>query len=440
MNNSASRKKINKSVTTRGEKPRRGKNPLLIIAAAVIFVGILVGTVLGVISCVLSANAVMEYEGVRLDKKTASYLASVYKNTYIAALKASGVKDARDDVAFWQSTNPDGVSYGDAFEKSAEQFLREVVVGVYLYDRYSELDKAQKAAIETSASKVAEYYYNTQGYEALFEKDAALMGYDYDSFVKAAEMLYKYRNACSAVYGASGEGAAELVSDCNEFLKNTYTHVEFLFIRTRTTFELDEDGNRKKNPDGTYPMRELTYKEKSDRESDIAELRSLIDSYNRGTSGDEIITPTVINAKAKKYLSDQSVARIEKGYYFSPSSEYTVSFSDDAQLKRALDLALSLDVGKSGEAYSYLTLNLADEDGNREPVECIVYKSPVAEHAYADSDLSSFFTDFYADAAEYIHAKVMGIMTLDVEVKDSFYELDVALIPKNDKHVIRSFT
>ena len=38
MNNSASRKKINKSVTTRGEKPRRGKNPLLIILIGCVYV------------------------------------------------------------------------------------------------------------------------------------------------------------------------------------------------------------------------------------------------------------------------------------------------------------------------------------------------------------------------------------------------------------------
>lgn len=50
------------------------KNPLFIIAAAVVAVAILLGIVLGVFSCVASRNAVVEYGGARIDKKAAAYL------------------------------------------------------------------------------------------------------------------------------------------------------------------------------------------------------------------------------------------------------------------------------------------------------------------------------------------------------------------------------
>ncbi len=419
----------------------RRKNPLLIIVAAVASLGILIGVALGVVSCVLSMNAVMEYEGVRLDKKVASYLSSTYKTTYLAYLRASGVTDAKDDPEFWQSRTPSGSTYGEDFEKSAEQYLRQVVVGVYLYDRYADMTDTEREAVKASASRVAEYYYNTEGYDALFEKDAAVMGYDYEAFEKAALMLYKYRMSQSAVWGNDGSGVSEHISECDEYLALAYTHVEFLFIRSRTTFELGEDGSRLKNPNGTFKKRVLTEEEMTERSETVAELRMLIDSYYEGASSDEAkISPDVISTVAKEYMSDQSVDRIEKGYYFSATSEYSESFSVDPQLKKLKDAALALELDVSGNGYAYLTLDLSDENGNSEPVECIMYKSPVAAHAYADADLADFFTDFYSDAAGYVHTKTLGTLAADVKVKDAFFELGVALIPHNDKHVIREFS
>lgn len=424
-----------------GDTAARRKNPLLIIVAVIVSLGILIGVALGVVSCVLSMNAVMEYEGVRLDKKVASYLSSTYKSTYLAYLRASGVTHAEDNAEFWQSRTPSGSTYGEDFEKSAEQYLRQIVVGVYLYDRYADMTDTVKDAVRQNASRVAEYYYKTEGYEALFEKDAAAMGYDYDAFEKAALMLYKYRMSQSAVWGNDGAGVAEHISECDEYLALAYTHVEFLFIRSRTTFELGEDGSRLKNADGTYVKRLLTEDEMAERGRTVEMLRALIDSYYEGASSDaERISPDVISTVAKEYMSDQSVDRIEKGYYFSASSEYSESFSVDPQLKRVKDEALALELDVSGNGYAYLTLDLSDENGNSEPVECIMYKSPVAAHAYADADLADFFTDFYSDAAGYVHTKALGALAADVKVKDAFYELGVALIPYNDKHVIREFS
>ena len=103
----------------------------------------------------------------------------------------------------------------------------------------------------------------------------------------------------------------------------------------------------------------------------------------------------------------------------------------------AIEKAFSLELDESGNAYAHVTLELIDEAGTKETVECFMYKSEVARGAFADADLYDFFTDFYSDAADYVHAKTLSALAPDVKVKDLFYEINVASIPHNDKHVIR---
>ena len=80
--------------------PKKKKNALLIIVAAVSSFAVALGIVLGIINYIASRNAVMEYEGVRMDQKVASYLISVYKPTYIGELKKSGITYAADTEVF----------------------------------------------------------------------------------------------------------------------------------------------------------------------------------------------------------------------------------------------------------------------------------------------------------------------------------------------------
>lgn len=410
---------------------RKKKNPLLIIAAITVLVGIAVGVTLGVISCVASVNAVMEYEGVRLDKKTAAYLTSIHKNTYLAENKGT------DTVGFWQTKRSDGKTHDTAFRESAEKYMRELVVGARLFDRYSKLTDEMEETVKKSAAKVAEYYYRTEGFEKLFEADAAAMGYDYEAFEKAAMLLYKSSMARSAVYGENGSEVSKLVGECSEYLKKTYTHVEFLFLRTETTYVMD-GGKRVTNPDGTYQVKVLTAEEREARNAAASRLDSLIEAYySDSADGAEKITPEVIRNIASEFVSDQSEDRINKGYYFSPYSEYTESFMSQKDLIPALEAAFKLELDVGGNAYGGVTLTLTNEVGERESVRCFIYKSEVAANAYRDAELSDFFTDFYSDAADYVHAKTIKTLSDDVKVKDAFYELDLVAIPHNDKHVLR---
>ena len=410
------------------------KNPLFIIAAAVILAGILLGIILGAVSCIASRNAIVKYGSTRIDEKTAAYLVSRYKNAYISEL---GV-EVDDTPEFWQTEKPDGVTYGEDFEKSAENFLRAIAVGAYIFDTYAKMDKKTEEAIENSARRAAELYYEnvhrTSEYEELFEEDAEAMGYDYDAYVEGEKLLFKYENSRAAFFGSDGGGVLNYRTDCEDYLKLAYSHVELLFVRSETTFELDESGKRVKNADGSYKKRTLTSEEKAERENTVAEIKAYIDAYNGGKESE--ISPLVIKSAARKYVSDQAEDRIEKGYYVSAASDYYESVGTwDSELKGALDLAMALRLDSSGNAYAYKDLTFYNGNGT-EKVWCIMYKSSVEEGAYADADLSDFFTDFYADASVFAHARMVDKLLPEVTVKDGFYEMQVALIPHNDKHKV----
>ena len=433
-----------KTVQNKDSAPKKAKNPLFIIAAAVICIGLLIGIAVGVASIILSATATVEYEGVRIDKKTAAYLISNYKNKYLAERNAEGVPDVADEPYFWQSY-VDGTSttYAEHFEKSAELYLRRGAVGAHLYDRYADMDKELKKSIEENAKEKLEFLYKTEGYEKVFEKDAETFGYNMKAYLKAAVLLYKYEQSCSAMFGKDGSGVASLADECNEYLRAAYAHVDLVFIRTLTTFEVDENGNRVKNPNGTYMKRLLTDDERAERVERIALLKRLVDEYNGAIPGDIEISPETIKAVATDYAADQSVGRIEKGYYLSAGndghgSEYVRSLleGDELDWKTVVEKALTLPLDVNGNAYSYVTLKYENVNGTTEDILCFMYKSSVAQNAYEDAELSDFFGDFYSLAAPFAHRKLLDMTMDQVKVKKAFYKLEPVLIPKNNKHYL----
>lgn len=418
-------------------EPKKKKNPVVIFAALVAAAALCVGLVLGIISLVGSLRAVMEYKGVRLDEKTASYLVSVYKTDHIKSLKSSGIAYAEDTDEFWSRENPDGSgTFGAGFERGAEAYLKEVVVGAYLYDKNAELGSKAEAKIEKNARSVLEYYYRTEGFDALFEADAKKMGYDYKSYIKAAVLLYKSSAAWSAIYGESGSGASYFPTECNEYLNIAYSHVQLAFVRTKTTFKLDEDGNRVSSG-GSYELDDLSDAQEKERADDISSIKSMIENYYSGAAGDTVLTAVTVEALAKKYKSDQSVSRIEKGYYFSPNSEYTASFIEDGGFSLITDKVFELETDSRGHAFGWCELKLKSLNGT-ETVTCFIYKSAPEANAYASSELSDFFTDFYADAARYyLYPKEVRERSAEVKVKDKFYEMNAVCIPQNNIHRIK---
>ena len=114
------------------------------------------GGILGISQGIKNARALVKYEHVSLDEGMVNYLASYYKSVYIRNMKITGVK-AEDSDAFWQSKNPDGISYGEHFDKSFREYLSSVVAAANIYLTYSHYTAEDKIAVTKTTEEILKF-------------------------------------------------------------------------------------------------------------------------------------------------------------------------------------------------------------------------------------------------------------------------------------------
>ncbi|MBR2929701.1 MAG: hypothetical protein IKC32_00595 [Clostridia bacterium] len=365
------------------KKPKGTRLILPIIICSVLAAVLLFGIVMGSIALARELGAVVSYGGVTVDRGVASYLASTYK--------AQG---------------------GEADGEAIERYIRSVVAAAYLFDRNASLSDTDREWIKTNTAEILDYKAGNS--KAEFNKLAADMGFSYDDFVRATELIYKAAVAKEAIYGVGG---ARLAYSQNSSLVSKYyakySHVKIIFIRTEDRFLLDEDGNRVKDEDGNDKLVDLSDYECELVREDIEEIRELMEGANTG--GEVQMSLETFNSYYKTYNDDPQNA--DNGYYFAPASAYTAEYMEE--YPNLIAKALSMSVGEYA-----LT-----EDGD---TVCAIYKYGNVLHDYVSSSASHFFTDFYSDAADFLFAEALDELIADVKVKDSYYAIDVAALKKNN--------
>lgn len=363
---------------------------LPIIVCSVLGVLLLFGIVLGTIAIVREAGSVVSYEGIRIDRGTASYLASTYKASY---------KGDKSDTA--------------ALEAATEKYIRRIAVAAYLYDRVAGKSDESEKWVERNTAEVLEY--KAEGSVEKFNEIAKPMGFDYKDFVKGTELIYKAVSALDAIYGVGGSALSysENAALAEEYFMS-YTHVKVLFIRTENKYALDENGDRVPNGDGTDMTVTLSAEERAERLADIAKITELIENAKNGVGTEMSLEE--FDSYYEKYNDEPEYA--DSGYYLHPDSDFTRYLKGEGGYPHLAELALSMDVGEWG----YTT------DGD---VTCFVYKYAPIMPDYASSDLNRFFTDFYADAAEHFFMESVDELSADVRVKKKYAEIDVAALEKN---------
>ena len=126
------------------------KNRFLTIFVC-IFIAIVLtlGGVLGLITGIRSASAVVKCDNITVTEEGVKYLAAYYKMLYLKELNTAGIA-ARDTDAFWHSTAEDGVSYGEHFESALREYIASLVSAANIY-----LDYAKYTADDTRAVYLA---------------------------------------------------------------------------------------------------------------------------------------------------------------------------------------------------------------------------------------------------------------------------------------------
>lgn len=392
--------------------PKKRKNVFLITFICIFLALVLIfGAILGIMSAVRNSKAAVKYEGLTMSEETASFFVTYYKYRYMSILSSAGVVGVEDTRGFWNKIHEDeGVSYGELLQKSTEQYIRQIMVANYLYDNYARLTSDDRDIINTARGELL--IYKADGNKDLFNSEVSKYGFDYSSLKDAITMLYKANVAKNIIYGADGSNLKNFPELANEYLTE-YTHVKLLFIRTETTFVLDENGDRIIGDDGNDETRLLTEAEKTERQELISDIRGYIDARESG--GDIQMGEEMFNYYLEKHDEGDKDMHAD-GYYFHKNSAFTSEFSE--VFKNIVDKSYSMEIGSYDEV-------------NVDFGVCFIYKYEPTANVYASTLAEVCFSDFYSDAAAVIFEKTLTELSTDVVLTEKFSKIDIIGLPYN---------
>jgi hypothetical protein len=384
----------------------KSKKVFLIFTAAFLGCVLLVGIILGTIAIVRNARSLMVYKGVYLEKGVANYLSASYKYDFMSALLKSGV-ECYDSEDFWQSDAGDGRTYADILIENTEKYIKSVMVGSYLFDKNTNLTKSDKNAIEKAIDEVLDY--RADGSKDRFNEIGESMGFDFDDFKEAAELLYKSQMAETVIFGYEGSSlsSGDFTSECEDYFVNNYARVRIIIIRTDGELVIDPDT-------GKEVLAKYDDAQKAEALEKIADIRAKIAD---GRMDEEAFIWHIQNEYPTNSVNDT------EGYYFSSTSAYSINFADQGA-PEVVKLALS---GKVGEFYE-CELDIGT---------CFIYKTELQSGAYSRYTISHFFEDFYKNAAPYIYEKSVDVYISDVTVKDKYDRSFVVSQPYNMKLAVK---
>jgi hypothetical protein len=392
--------------------PRKsGYRFIFVFACVFISVVLVFGIVLGTVSAVKSRNAVVEYKGITMDGKTASFFVTYYKYMYMRQLTRGGAVGVADTDFFWSSTAPDGEkTYGELLREGAELYIRQMMAANWLYDKYASFSGNDRDAVSKSVSQVLTYKADSD--KSKFNSETEKYGFDYSSFKTAAAMMYKAIRAKEIIYGSEGTNLANFPELAAEYLAE-YSHVKLLFIRTETTYVLDENGNRVVGENNQDELRELTDGEKAERLQLISKIRSYISAIDTG--GDVQMGEEMFNLYLSEYDEGDKDMHGD-GYYFHPDAEYTKEFASAFSqiVNKAFEMKL--------DSYSEVAVDFG---------VCFIYKSQPTAGIYASTIAEDCFSDFYENAADVMYDKSLTQVGVDVIFKKDFAKIDIVSLPYN---------
>ncbi len=407
----AQQKSKNNSKKT-ADQAKRSKF-LLIFVCIFLAIVLIFTVVFTAISSSRSKGSVAYYKTVAMDRETANYFVTKYKYIYMGELSRSGVSPVTDTKFFWNSVADDGKTYGEHLADNTREFIKQILVTNYLFDRYATLSSEDRNKITRAVEETITY--QAGGNRSTFENEVKKHGFSYNSYKSAAVMLYKSQVAQSIICGIDGSALKEEDELVSEYLAE-YSHVKLLFIRTETTFELDSEGNRKKDDRGNYILRELTSQERAERQSLIEEIKGYIDATGSAASMSE----TMFN----NYLTDYDEGDAEThtyGYYLHNASAFSIIFSE----KFPLVAEKVFEMGKvSGTNAKF---GYADVDVG----VCFIYKCATSTSDLNVSALAECFADFYTNLSAVFFERQVKALTPSVKFKSKFSEIDMVGFPYN---------
>lgn len=384
---------------------QRSKRLFILVSALFLSCVLTVGVIFGAVGIVKNNSSLMRYKGIYLNDGVANYLATSYKYDFMSALTRSGV-ECYDSPYFWESMSDEGVAWSEVLSENTEKYLKRVMIGSYLFDRNTRLNKNDKAVIEKAVAEVLEF--RADGSVAKFNEMAADMGFTYRDFQKAAELMYKYEMAEAVIFGYDGSAleSGNFSAECEDYFESAYSKVMLLIIRTDGELITDTET-------GKEVLSEYDDVTLAKVMADIERVRQLI--YN---AENDVFDEQMSEEAFAWYINEYKTGTVNdtEGYYFSKDSSYSLEFAEDAP--EVVSLALSTEIGH----YAECELDIG---------VCFIYRCDLERNAYTRIGLSHFFEDFYVNASSYVYSKSLDAYLSDITVKEKYDRDAVVDMPYN---------
>lgn len=221
----------------------------------------------------------MRYEGESVNEELYRYWLCSFKSYFLR-----NFEDIEDSEECWSREMPQGGTVGEYVEDSARQYAENALCAMWLCREYGiSLTKEEKQKITDYIEEVITYRYD--GSRAAY--NAALKetyGIAPGTVEQAYEIGAKITKLKEYLFGEGGSMAVE-DADLDEYYRENYVHIRFIYFNTEFAYELNEDGSYQTDlQTGYYKTRTLTEEERAEKLSKAAEALARIEK------GEDFIT------------------------------------------------------------------------------------------------------------------------------------------------------
>ena len=380
-------------------RPGRVTRLVAIILFSVILLSVAFGAGIGIMNAVDDSLALVRLEGVRLRDGEVRYLASVYKATYMGALRTAGVSGVSDTVPFWNSTAPDGKSYGEKLDEGFAEYLRGMLAASRIYYQYANYTSYDRAIVEAAVRDKLKY--SADGSVEKFNEMNAKYGFTYDDFASASAFIYRAERAKLVIYGEGGASLSVMPEECVEYIKE-YTRVKVMFVRR---FDRINDKGE------TVALSADEINAKAEK---IDTIREYIANAKAGL--DNAMSPDAFDLFLRDdTFSDSDEAFFDTGYYLHPAAEQTAYFEE--AFPEVYEAAMTLAVGDFCEA-------------EWESGVAFIYRLDPEDEEYKNED-NLMLSDFYSDLSDRLYPELLSEVGAAAEFTELYGDISVVDIPAN---------
>ena len=108
-----------------------------------------------------------------MSEEVASCFVTRYKYEYMRELRRAGA-NPEDTYGFWNKDAGEGKSYGEILESRTRNYIAQILVSNYLFDKYGKLTSEERELISDEAE--AYLYDQAEGSKSKFNELAAEFG------------------------------------------------------------------------------------------------------------------------------------------------------------------------------------------------------------------------------------------------------------------------